>query len=275
MKTFAARLGARLATRVTLAATASINEFQDLGGCARIIATIQGASNLQEVSASIIEALGGKVTCIASSFREIETSGDKLHLIGYVAAHTPTVPMTKEVTARMTVIAKNVLMDPADESTWDVKEIGGQKFLCRQQNEDLSQLLALARHRDTAAHTFDDMLDGAPRAREYVTFVDTASAETRHGYCLASTEDSVTVMCRQTGEVATVDLRAVVEIHNLGDSDDAVHASVDPEGTKFEAAADLAAGGNLSDMREYYRAVFSYDPEYFAKFEEIIDSHGF
>jgi hypothetical protein len=275
MKTFAARIGQRLASRVTLSASATINEFQDLGGCARIIATIQGAPNLEEVTASIVEAIGSKVTCIAGSFREIDTAGDKLHLIGYVASHAPMVPMTKAVTARMTVIAKNVLMDPADESTWDIKEVGGQKFLCRQENEDLSQLLTLARHRDTAAHTFDEMLDGVPRAREYVTYVDTDAAETRHGYCISSTEDTVQVLCRQSGQVANVDLRAVVEIHNMGDSDAHIHAAVETAGRKFAQASEMADGGNLTDMREYYREVFSYDPEYYAKFEEIITAHGF
>lgn len=260
---------------------AQLTEYQEVSPTiARIIVStvgIQDKTNKRQVAAAITAALKNQAFCIPGSFRELATASEKAYFIGYVSSTQTAIPFAsveKEQLARMKTIAKNIMMDEQDESLWDVKEVAGAKYLVRQAREDLSELLSLASTRSLDAPTIASLSDTSVVQGEYMAFVHPTEGDMRYGYVLASSGDKSLVLDRKTNQVAKVPTIAKVEAFTFNEADAHIHNALD-RGGKLRAALASAAGGDFTDLVDYYRGVYGYDAAYFEKFEKIVEDYGF
>jgi hypothetical protein len=296
MTSFLERAGARLIAKNQPNLNATINSFDLVApGVAKIVATISGnfgSDPTQKVMAKIcrkaIHASVEGVFCINNSFRVVPDTGDALRVVGFVGANRQSKPFEEKSSYKE--IAKNVLMDVEDESVWEVSTVGGKKFMCLQGEEDISETLEVARVRDVSAPPISRFTSVA-NTGEYASWVDVENKDVRYGYVVASGDEATVVMCRLTNELkqiatsclialATPDKRATKHVKELaakGQKKPKVLAAVENFRNTLDKRYEEYDFSNVdyNNIREYYKAVFAYAPEYYAEFEKIIDHYGF
>lgn len=273
---FAQRLQGKLLVEAT------VNQYQLLAPTlARVLVTVTGhPKTVDDLRSAVRAAFQPEASPILSSFRLLEEVSQRTKVaVGFITPNRETKPYVKA--NHLKQLASNVLMDTNDESIWDLKRVGDQMFMCRQTTEDLSELLALARVRDVSIDDkveLSNLVGSIASEGEYVTYA-TVEGDMGYGYCLASSEDHVLVSNRNTGRIDKVDIEQVVTVSHMGGEDKHLFAALAKAGQKkpkVEAeSGDIGISGDWSNLHNYYKAVYGYDPEYFAKFEEIINAHGF
>jgi hypothetical protein len=126
---------------------------------------------------------------------------------------------------------------------------------------------------------------------EYVSYVDTASAEVCHGYSMGSNKEITVVLSRTTGESVQVPNECVVAIADIrhDKTEIATHKGLSRIGQKRPTAVTAAMSVGLDkryedydfsnvdydNIREYYKALYAYAPAYYEEIEKIIDHYGF
>lgn len=289
MSAFLERAGARLISRNQPNLNATINSFEVLGsGVAKVVATISGnfgSNSSREAMAKIcrkaIHASVPGVFCINNSWRVVPDTGDSLRVVGFVGANRQSKPY--EVKASYKEIAKNILMDTEDESVWEVSTVGGRKFMCLQGEEDIAETLEVARVRDVAAPNVNRLMSTAYTG-EYASWVDVENKDVRYGYVVSSTPEVSVVVCRLTNELVQINTQCLIALATPN-SEVAKHTkALAAKGQKRPAVLSALekryeeydfSNVDYNNIREYYKAVFAYAPEYYAKFEQIIDHYGF
>lgn len=232
-------------------------------------------SNQPECSGDALNAInsvfGGKARAIASSFRVIpDISSSSLAMVGYVVPNFEHRRLARDELAKFTVVAKNVLVSNDDNTVWDMNTSGEDVFITRQSKEDLSDLLTLATVKDRAIPEVSSFASANPQRGEYVAFACDRTQTVRYGYVAkaAAAEGGCYVVPRDTLEVAFILDSQLVDVATMSGVDDEVLAAVNDQMPKSDDPA-------LEDLTNYYKAVFNYSPEYWAKFEETIKSRGY
>lgn len=201
----------------------------------------------------------------------------------------------------------NVLMDSVDESVWSlVSNSGGQAVLARQVSEDLNDLVAIARSQDTRKNrNFLQVLVAQPRVAQFARFYNPGTKTIDHGYvCGRDTAGDIVIASRLMDDLINVDDRMVITATNIHreDAELMIHKELNRKGVKCpsfliagmkaqRAESKLGFGVttaaatsetpldsesvSYTNLRDYYRQVFAYAPEYYNEIEKIIDSHGF
>jgi len=218
--------------------------------------------NLQK---SIATLLSGRGLVVENSFREVEHSTLAHNvMVGYIyAGHQVRDYDEKVVKASMKTMANNLLMD-TDQSLWEIKSSpDGSKYLARHGTEDLSQLVALAKVRDTNSPKIRTLSTTQTKSMEFVAFINKAKCEVGYGYVVKADADSLEVLSTED-EVMNIDTDDVIEAVDLNEEDVM-------ECSKVVTTANLV---NPEKMKEYYQKMFSYAPEYYQQLVKIIDSHS-
>lgn len=288
---FTERVGQRLLQNAKPNLSAVINSHTIIGnGLVKVVATITGnfgrdAKSLAKATRTAIHSSVPGTFCINNSFRVIPDTGDSLRVVGFLAANRQS--KVYEAAPNLKVIATNVLMDDVDQSVWELAEVGGKKVMFRQGQEDLSEVLELAHVRDTAAPRVDKLTGGDAHINEYASWVDAENKDVRYGYVVASNDEKTLVVSRSTGDLEQIDNRCLVAISNFARHPNArrVVASLAKKGQQrpqvLSAMIDKPYESydfsqvDYNNIRDYYKAVFAYAPEYYAEFERIIDHYGF
>lgn len=241
---------------------------------ARVVLSWTGSQpDRSEVVAGISALFNGLASPVEASFRNLQNTGPVNVTIGFVKANREVKDYTTEIAAdktRFKAMASNLLMDREDESLWEVKSSGTSKYLVKQGNEDLSELVHLARtHRGTLP-TLAQIASVPAETQEFAAYVDKQTQEVMHGYVVESSivkgRQRVKVLSVEgNGEVDTVDEDQLVEVVQLDGKDQ--------EAAKLKMSAEVAA--DRGAMVSYYTKMFGYAPDYLKKVIEIIDSHSF
>lgn len=250
---------------------AAINDYELINDkLAKVVCTFAKiGTNVtkDQLQKSIATLLSGRGLVVENSFREVthNTSAQSV-MVGYVyAGHQVRDYDEAIVTASMKTMANNLLMD-GDESLWEIKSSpDGSKYLARHGTEDLSQLVALARVRDSNTPKIRTLSGTSTSVREFVAFIDKTLCEVRYGYVVAANENSLDIQTLED-DVQTVTNDDVIESVDL-DGEDVAECSDNVSTT-------LSALTNPDRMKEYYKKMFSYSPEYYEKLVRIIDSHS-
>lgn len=232
-----------------------------------------GQPDRNEVVSGISQLFNGLATPVEASFRNLQNTGPVSVTIGFVKANREIKDYTTEIAGnkgRFKAMASNLLMDREDESLWEVKSSGTGKYLVKQGNEDLSELVHLARtHRGTLPSLAQ--IACVPAAtQEFAAYVDTKTQEVLHGYVVESTmvkgrQKLKVLSIEGDGEVDVVDEDQLVEVVQLDGKDQ--------EAAKLKMSAEVAA--DRGAMVAYYTKMFGYAPDYLKKIIEAIDSHSF
>lgn len=236
---------------------------------ARVILSYTGSTPApDEVRARINKMMDGNAVAIAGSFRELTRAGDVKSLIGFVKASREVLPFD-EVTAssgKYKALASNLLRQTEDDTLWEIKSGAAGKYLAKQTAEDLRSLMHLAQATCSGLPKFNQIasLASNTQPREFAAYVDLNAEEVMHGYVVASSDDKVTVIAKETGESVEIAADQMIHVLDLEGED----AQVAGTQMAAEVAADKGA------MIEYYNLAYRYDPAYIQKIIEMIDQHA-
>lgn len=217
----------------------------------------------EELLAAISTCLGNLGTPIEGSFRVIASAGMPC-AVGFVVANRVVRDYNEQAeSANYRVMAANILMDKADESLWELRQVGNDKYLTRQSEEDLAELIVMAKTRNVNVPSLRHIASSPVGNNEFVAYVSAAHEDMRYGYVVASEDQKVTVQPTE-GESEEVHSEQIVESAFMKDADKEIR----------EAVGAAANPSDKSTMEDYYRKMFSYAPEYFRELKAIIDSHS-
>lgn len=243
---------------------------------AKVVATVSHDAGLADNRAALASLFQGRATPIANSFRQIETfngQGQRLAMVGFVAANVLAQELTPEIQASFKEVAKNVLMDEHDRTMWQVAEVGGRKFIRRQHQEDLSELMhetatvanvGISRqYTEISSLTIDTQGDF-----NVIAFVDPESLSIRTGYVCehASFENGfqLAALCKDSTDLVHVDERLVVQCAY----------NVDPNNQLTQALQETAGFADADTLKRYYAKVYGFSPEYLRELDEEIDQQA-
>ena len=241
---------------------------------AKVIVVVAGTPQSQEhLRLSLIESLDNKFVPIRNSFRQI-ASAKGLTMVGFIRRNTESRQIEEsDIGTKFRIIASNVLMDHTDNTLYEVKEVGGKKFVTRSATEDLSELLEASIDLDGRS-IYDPQLAKlalasyvVPTAKsfkefDFCTYVDSKSFMVKAGIIVKAGEDCVKIL---PNEVPFEE-----QISEDVDPDAIVESCV----INYENAGLKPEVANLMGLEEYYRQVYGEDPEYFAKIKDIINQHS-
>lgn len=253
LKHFSSRLKDKLGDT----ATAVIHDYQILDDAvARVLCAFNREVDSNEARLAIAHSFNNQVSVIDNSFRLIPgCNKNRPIMAGFVRTNRMVRDYKDE--SGYKVMATNILMDTKDESLWQLSTSpAGDKYLTRKDSEDLSELLAMARVRDVSVTTLKELADVATLG-EYVSFVDTASQEVRYGYSVKAGVDSTIILPRDSKELISIANVLIVEIANLNGSDQIEEVS-----------------NTDKELKDYYKELYSYAPDYYKQVEEIIKSRA-
>lgn len=218
----------------------------------------------EELSKAISKTMDNLASPIEGSFRVI-ASATLPALVGFVVANREVRDSTDMTNPeKYRVMAANLLMDKADETLWEIKSANDQKFLTRHSTEDLSELLTASTIRTKGTPNIAVIATARIDSSEYVSFIDVASNQLRHGYAVGKGDNtSIKVLCRDSsdGEPIVVGYDFVVQSCLLGGSD-------------IRKEVKAAATGDEAQMKDYYKRLYSYDPEYYSMLEKQISENA-
>lgn len=212
---------------------------------------------------AVANLFDGMARPIEGSFRMIP-SNQAYAAVGFVTKNTEVRSCTVASLQKYKVMAGNLLMDETDESLWELKTTGGSKYITRHSEETLGELVALAsiKHHGELVKvgSLNQLVMASVQNGEYVVYVSPKSLEVKSGFVLAS-GDSIEVLDVENDSLEEIDEDSVIESAYLKTSEIAAEVSMPSQGSK-------------SAMREYYKNLYSYAPDYFKKMSEIIDSNA-
>ena len=275
------RIYERMSNRVSTV-TASVTDFFPLSkDVARVVITsnVKDAAP-EEYRAALASALGNNAVPIAGSFRWVPSSGNPA-AVGFVKANSERRPYEYAGQKKLVSLASNMLMDAADNSLWEIQSSGDNKVLVRRGNDDLSTILQTAKLHVQSAPRLIQMASVVGGERQFISFVDTATAEVRYGFVLSETASDDRIDVVPVAEFST-DSEATNEgVQTLPGVDDPIvieTACVIEVATLQEPVtagkADPKYGNGKQGMIDYYRDLYSYSPEYFDLVKKTIDSHA-
>ena len=277
----------------------------------RVRVSIRGQSdNPSEYRSAIQSSLGSSVETVVGSFDKVtqDLKGSANEYVGLVKKGIETRSVaTANVGQRYSTMAKNILMDNVDQSVWQLaSDSNGVTVLSRQVEEDLSQLLEIARHTNTNnKRDYKEPLVAIANTASYARFYNPMIGSIDHGYVLGREADgNIVIASRTLNDLVDVDDRMLVLCSNIhtDDKELSIHQDLYKQRIKCPAfliksmKAQRDAGSNVfktvatvnsteepldpesvsyTDARSYYKQMFAYAPEYYKEFETVINDYGF
>lgn len=235
----------------------------------RVVCTLNRDAGAEKNFEALQNFFAPNASPVECSFTRLsESEAGKVVTVGFVTPNRIVKELTDDVKASMTTIAKNVMMDPTDKSMWNIARTpSGDCYITRQEDEDLNTAFAAissGKHRlgipEIAAVVGCDTKVGT-----YVGYVDAETASVRFGYVLTRDDTTSTVYNRDMEET-TVDNRMIVAaIEGVMGEDNHLERLISASGKK------TVAGLDGKELKDYYKKVYNYSPEFYNQMERIID----
>lgn len=235
---------------------------------ARVCLTMSGKAPIrEEVRASIASLFKGLASPVASSFRELSSTGGLRTFVGFVKASHEVRQIEDVDTTKMKAMASNLLMDETDKSLWEIRNGAGTKYLVKQGEEDLSELATSLYQKKSGLPTLAHVASVPSEVREFAAYVDTKMEEVQYGYVVASENGNMKIVAYDSDSEDLVDVKPeqLVEVVNLDGEDE----------KEFGRQLATAANMDRQAMVEYYRQAYMHSPDYLQKIIDMIDQHAF
>jgi hypothetical protein len=236
---------------------------------AKVILTYSGQPSKEEARTSIAKLFNGMASAVEDSFRPLTNEGEIRSIIGFVRANRevhPWDPKNREIAKNFRVMASNtnLLMDKRDESVWEVRKGATGSYIAKQGNEDLSDLVYLAKASHAGvAPKFSQTASVNADPQEFVAFVSTDSEEVEHGFVVQSNA------AKEATETAKYRPASMVVVPHGIDEPVAILASqlidirhLDREDIATMGMKMTTASTDKAAQIEYYKKAYSYAPEY-------------
>ena len=240
---------------------------------ARVILSHTGTVPTQEeIRQKISACFENNAAAIAGSFRQLTANGDIKSAIGFVKMSREVRPFDEnEIKAsaeNFKVMASNLLMQKSDNSMWEIKSGASGKYLAKQTNDDLRELIHLAHNPVNSLPRFSAIasLASITQPREFAAYVDLDAEEVMHGFVVASNDESLTILSRETGETVEVAANQLIQVQDL-EGEEQIALTASPEMQNF--------GQDAAGMIAYYKLAYRHSPEYVQKLIDMIGQHAY
>ncbi len=240
----------------------SINEYKLVNSrVASIIVATTGPVNSAELRSAVQARLSDAVSPIAGSFRWLDADRTAAH--GFVARVNPCVMLDGKtpVESGFRMVASNMYLSEADQSTWDLKSGGAGQYMVRHGEDDLGELLEASRAGSrSGAPRMAAIASAVAQPTEFVAFVNsmgTAAPSMDYGFCVGVEGDKYRLVCSTYDKPITVRANEVVSVHTLDNKEIAALYASGSSKNKIAASAYDKAGS-----AEYYKKLYSYAPDY-------------
>lgn len=250
----------KLNTAGLSANTVSITDYRLVSDTmAKVVVAFTGRQNKESIQEMLSAKLQHMATPVENSFRLVKAGV----AIGYVRANVAVRSVTdQEISAGYKTIAKsNILMDNADSTLWRVKEgAGGTKYLAREGNEDLTNLINASVNRRSDTPCLTSIQAASVDRNDFVAFAS-ASGDVDYGFCVATASDKLKVVSASTQSDVVV-------------SKDAVVSSLEvelPVALRKQLTASGVSRDDINQSIAYYRQLFGYAPEYLAQIIQYVE----
>lgn len=252
----AARYSERIRSNKHLQVASALESFTRVAETiVKVVAAFNRQPDASELANELDRKTGNMLRIIPKSFFRVQGTGSDCVLSGYMTERQ----QIRTTTRGMTEIAKNTFMDKADNSIWTLKD--GQ--VMRTASEDIDDLIESVTVTPynksapvTASVNVPDLY--GPENTQFIYYVDPVMRSPHFGVRVG--DDNV--LCFDDQNVVEIASDLVMSVKNLRKMDylEDEAASVDP--------------ADQSQLIEYYRKVFDFNPEYFAKMQEIIKNQA-
>lgn len=242
------------------AQTVSITDYKVISDTlAKVVIAFTGKQNKESIQETLSAKLQHLATPVENSFRIVKANV----AVGFVRTNVAVRQVTDtEIKAGYMMVAKsNILMDNADSTLWRIKEgAGGTKYLAREGNEDLSELISASVYRRSDTPALSAVKAATVDRNDFVAYA-TASGDVDYGFCVATATDKLKVVSASTQSAVVIDKESIVsslEVELPNDLRKQLNASAIMQGDKAGSIA-------------YYTKLFGYAPEYLAKLVQYIE----
>jgi hypothetical protein len=232
---------------------------------ARVIISCTGQTpHNEDLRAEIASMFQDLASPVQGSFRRLQGDGPVTTVVGFIKANREVKSMEEVDKTRMKVMSSNLMMSKDDKSLWEVRKGSSGEYLVRQGEEDLSELVALARRPKVGIPKLTAIASMPAEPKEFAAYVDLKLEEVQHGFVVASEKGIATILSSEGDEVVQCSTDCLVEVCHLDEEDE-----------KMISPKMATAGMDKSAMIEYYKKAYSYAPDYVAKIIEMIGQHAF
>jgi len=204
----------------------------------------------------------------ASLAQPIRDSWKKLtrnSAVGFISANPEVRTYEVEEKGKYRTIAKNLLMDRDDETTWELVKSEAGEYLCRRGMDDLSEVSTTLRSHKVGIPSLMQLAFSAVARNEFIAFVDKKEAEVDYGFVVGKSKTNNPIVLSQTSEKPMeVDSKCIIHSTALSKEDK------QPEGFK-----ELAAESDEQKVIKYWQTYYRYSPEYVNMFIDMIKSMNF
>jgi hypothetical protein len=238
---------------------------------ARVIISYTGSQTPSKIAAAVAKLTGNEASIVENSFRKLTASS----AVGYIRANREIRPVTEnEIRASYKSASANILMSNEDDSLWEVKKVGGQTYLAKQNTDNLEDLVTAVLNTNTLDAPKLRVLSSLnPQKNELVAFVSDAG-DVDYGFVTALGKDSVKIESKTTLKPVVASKKQIIasyEVEIDKETDTAVRHSLSK---RIRAAAKTDADVKAT-MSEYYNELFGYDPAYLAEVIKQINETSF
>lgn len=238
---------------------------------ARVILSYTGNQTPSKIAASVAKMTGNQAAIVENSFRQVNDHC----AIGYIRANCEIRPVSeKEIRANYSSASANILMSNEDDSLWEVKKVGDQTYLAKQNNDDLDDLImAVANHKLTGTPKLATFASVKPQRNELVAFVNDAG-DVSYGFVTAIGKGSVKIQASNTSYPVLAKNDRIIGAYEV-EIDAATDTAVRKQLSHKIRAAARSDADIKATMSQYYSELFGYDPEYVSKIIQQIEESSF
>lgn len=231
------------------------------------------------VAAAISESTNREFMSVSGSITLLESTNTETFL-RCIMAQTKDIKPASEATT-MTALSANMYMD-ASEQLWSLKANAGNDILVRSSDlnnsEELLEMIASC----SSVRGFQDGLRSKYPAIYKKHEAHMAELATASGGDMVSfVSESATHVGFIAAQVQDVDKFSYLVVDNAGEqhsiSCDQIVALMDGSNlTEFpDVGVSMSSSIDVNKLVDYYKRVFSYNPEYYDRIENIIRQHAF
>lgn len=280
------QIDAAVASVRTASPTVEIKSFAKAGpGLARVVVdvthTSESRADKSMVATEIRKKLQGKLECVAGSFTTLEKGKFMDRITGVIGAVRESIAVNGASDMKgFRAMASNMFMDD-EKDMWVLRKNDSGQLLVKATGieDDLALVNLLdsvssAGYRSGGDHARMTAQCSSTKAQggDFVSFVDVNN--TIHSAFVVATVSGTEdlVVAQAEGEPEVINQGAVIEIHDQ----EKFPVVEDTAEEKVEQAVASARGtSSVETIVEYYRKIYSSNPEFFKEFESRIRSHSY
>ena len=247
--------------------TLNVNDYEMLTpSLAKVVITTTGeAPSKSTIHQQMAKLFNGLASAVDDSFRMLTRSGDVKSIVGFVKANREVKPYEEqEVTAKMKVMASNLLMDQEDKSLWEVREGASGRYLCRQGQDELSELVHLATASKVGVPHVSQLAMASVLKNEIAAYVNVETEEVEHGFVIQANKTNTEFKILPFGSDTTIAVAGIQLVHV-----EHLDAEDQPKGME------MASGLGKEDSIAYYKKLYAYAPDYVQAIIEQINQMSY